>query len=138
MPNELTVPQTFEEKMRTRIRESIGELMPDDELSKLVHRGVEDVFFKEVTVKDPWGHVLSPRPGMIYDMVKELLTPRVEAVIREYVKEHPDEVRLAIENVLATGVGTAIVKGFAALFEESLVNLRSDVEGRLEGIMARR
>lgn len=36
----VTTPATFEEKMMERIRDSIGDLISNEELAKLVERGI--------------------------------------------------------------------------------------------------
>lgn len=51
MTTEVTTAVSFEQRMKDRIRESIGELISDEELQKMVHRGVEEVFFKPGTKK---------------------------------------------------------------------------------------
>jgi hypothetical protein len=42
MSNEIQTNETFEGKLKTRIRESIGDLLSDDDLKKIIDRGLEE------------------------------------------------------------------------------------------------
>ena len=48
--------KSFQERMKDRIKKDIGELMTDDELSAIVERAVNEIFFKPRIVKDGCHH----------------------------------------------------------------------------------
>ena len=70
--NDLTTTKSFEERMKDRIREDIGKLMTDDELSKLVRRATNDIFFKGREVKDGY-HTIEEEPLYIKLLKNSLL-----------------------------------------------------------------
>ena len=46
LENQLAPAKTFQERIADRIRESIGDLITDEDLAEMVTRGIDDVFFK--------------------------------------------------------------------------------------------
>ncbi len=54
--NDIAEQKSFEQRMISRIREDIGKLMTDDELSKIVERATEEIFFKETIIEDGSWH----------------------------------------------------------------------------------
>ena len=129
MANEIVVSQSFEEKMKARIKESIGELITDKELSELVHRSVDEVFFKPTKIKDGFNY--KEGPSLLNGLIKELLTPRVDKAITQYIKEHPKEVNKAIKETLSLGLGTATMHALNSQFQNEMFRFQSDIENRL-------
>ena len=135
MTNEVSTPQTFEQRMKDRIRESIGDLITDEELQRMVERGVEEVFFKTGTkVINPgsYNSRTEETPSLIHQMVKELLEPTVRAAVVEYVNSHPDEVAAVIEKIVSEGVGEAVVKAVSSIFSGSMTNLQMNIMNQLQ------
>ena len=91
MTGEIAKSQTFEQKMKTRIRESIGDMLSDEDLEKMVERSLEEVFFNER--KNPnGGFHAKPLPPLLHEIVKELLEPEVQKAVVKYIKKNPKEV----------------------------------------------
>lgn len=131
MSNELTVKQSFEQNMKDRIRESIGELIPDEELSKLIHRGIEESFFKENIVRDSYGREMRRDKSIIHSITKELLEPKIKEIVSEYVKEHNDEVMAQVKEVLLKGIGEAVLRGIASLFTSEFQEIEYRISDKI-------
>ena len=129
MTKEVMVPQTFEDKMKERIRDSIGELITDEELSKLVHKSVDQVFFQPVKLKD--GFHYKEGPSLLNGLIGELLTGQVREAVNQYIKEHPDEVIKAVKEVLSSGMGNAVLSALNAQFQSQLWNLQQNIENTI-------
>lgn len=106
MPDEqtaLTPQQSFEQKLTDRIRESIGDLMPDEKLAEIVQRGMEEAFFKERTVERRYGDRVQ-EPSWAVVVVKELLDEKVKGEVSKWFVEHPDEIEKIIKDVIGKGI----------------------------------
>lgn len=119
---------SFEERMKERIKKSIGELMTDEELSKIVHRVMEDVFFKPVVDEMKWGKQTVTQP-FVHQLLKELLTPNVTKAVQEYVKTHQEEVLKEINSVVQKGISRAVINTLDSLFSDSMNKFKNDVYG---------
>jgi hypothetical protein len=131
MNTELTTPKTFEEKMRDRIRESIGDLMSDADLKKLLDRAVEENFFTEKIITNSWGCEESRKPALLQGLVKELLHERMDAVISQWLKDNEAVVNQAVADVVKMGVGGALVASLNHQFQMQLSNFQMNVEQQL-------
>ena len=125
----LIIPQTFEEKMKDRIRESIGELITDKELTELVHKSVDQVFFAPTEIGDAYHR--KEGPSLLNGLIKELLTPQVREAVDQYIKDHPDEVIKTVKEVLARGMGNALLTAVNFQFQNDLLNFQSNIQNTL-------
>ncbi len=50
----IVAQQSFEEKVMGRIRESIGELMSDEDLKRIVEKGIDRALFERHEIGDSW------------------------------------------------------------------------------------
>lgn len=130
MTKEVMVPQTFEEKMKDRIRESIGELITDEDLSKLVHKSVDEVFFKPTKIQHGVYHD-EEGPSLLNGLIGELLTGQVREAVNQYIKEHPDEVIKAVKEVLSRGMANALLSALNAQFQGELWDLQQNIESTI-------
>ena len=115
--------------MKDHIRESIGDLITDEDLSKIIHRGVEDVFLKPTT--EVSGIRTIHKPALVHSIVKELLEEQVYKAVDQWIKDNPDVVKEALENVINLGVGNAVVNAFNSQFQSQLYNFQSNIEQTL-------
>ena len=83
MPNEVSKPKTLQERVTSRLQESIGDIITDEDLKPIVERGIHDVFFEEKEVRDSWGKITETRPALIHKVVKDLLAERVRQAIEQ-------------------------------------------------------
>ena len=132
MSNEIQTNETFEEKLKTRIRESIGDLLSDDDLKKIIDRGLEEVFFTEKVINS--GHYSNNKqitPPLIHQMIKELLQPNVDEIIKQYIYEHESEINEIIHNTVQEGIGTCLVKAINSMFQNQMFTLESNIRNQL-------
>ncbi len=126
MTTEIEKTQTFEEKLKTRIREGIGDLMTDEDLSKLIQKAAHEIFFQERVVKNGF-YDTKTLPPLLHELVKEQMQGRVDKAIKEYIQSHNAEVLKAIETVMQEGIATAVVKGFSSMTNDKFLNFQSEM-----------
>jgi hypothetical protein len=127
MADELAQPQSFQERMKERIRESIGELLTDEELKQMIDRTMEEIFFTSRVVDDGRWHKRTV-PPLLHEIVEGLVKPRVTACVEEYVKEHAEEIARLTHAALTENLGETIVRGFARAFSSPLMNMTFEMQ----------
>lgn len=123
--------KNFEEKMKDRIKESIGDLITDEELKKLLDAAMYDVFFKPSKVKvNSWE--TTDGPSYLQAIVKELLDKTVRSVIKDYIVNHTEEVEKTIKTVVENGIGAAMMSAFSSMFSTQFYQFQSNVQAALQ------
>ena len=134
MADEVVIAQTFEQKMKARIKEGIGDLISDEELSKMVTRSMEEIFF--TPKKNPKKDYYNSRepdtvPPLIHEIVQQCLQPAVNSAVNDYVKTHSEEVLQEINKVVTAGVGNALITAMNMQFQSQLFTFQTNLVNQL-------
>jgi predicted house-cleaning noncanonical NTP pyrophosphatase (MazG superfamily) len=123
--NDLIEEQNFNERMKNRIRESIGELLTDDELSEIVKRSMEEIFFKPSHIKE--GYHTKTLPPFVQTLLKELLKDKVYREVSLYLTDNKDMIAKIIQEVISKGMGKALVEALTLQFQSELMNFQNNL-----------
>lgn len=118
------VSQTFEQKVRDRVREQIGELLSDEDLSKIVQAGLKDAFFEPRRVDgDRYGATKEP---LIHEIIRPLLEKRVREQVDAWFEANKTEIGVTVSRLLEMGVGNAVIQAIGYRFNAPLANAFQD------------
>ena len=126
---ELITKLTFEERLKNRVKESIGELLTDDDLKQIIETTAHEMIFADE--KDRYGNV--KREPSIKLIVRDLLKDRMDGAIDRWLEKHAAEVKEAIGEVLNREAGTILLEAFNAKLRNDLDTFRFNVETRMIG-----
>ena len=129
--NTIVENKTFEEKMKDRIKDSIGDLISDEDLTKLVTQGVHEVFFKPTRIKVN-SYDYKDGPCLIESIVKDLLEEKVRLFAQQYVSLHENEVMEAVSKVAKEGAGAAILAAITSSFSSQLYMLENSIRSSFQ------
>lgn len=90
----------FQTKLRERVRSDIRDLLPEDAVSALVTKAVEEEFFKPRQVYTGYRH--EDRPSWFVEEVTKAATPIIKAAVEKTIKDHPDAIERVIREYLDT------------------------------------
>lgn len=94
-----TVEDTFKQKITDRLREDIGNLMPDEMLQKLVDKATQEMFFtKQITKKD-YGRE-EVQPSWFETKVKALLELSISKIVDKYLEDNASKLTSQISETL--------------------------------------
>ena len=122
----------FENKIIEKIKENIGELMTNEDLSRIVHRAVEETFFKPVILKKGYHEV--EKPPVIHQILEKLLYDSVSSSVHEYIKENNEVVNNLIKETLSKGFGTMLINSFSMMFQNELFDFRNQIEQKFKNL----
>lgn len=122
--------QTFEEKLRNKIRESIGDLITDEDLSKIVEKGIHETFFKAKIDPSRYGNTVYKDP-FIVDILKELLQKEVNEQVNNWLENNPDKIKESMDKVIREGIGNAVLNALNSKFQNELFAFQSNIENKL-------
>ena len=136
--NAVEKAKSFEERMRDRIREGIGDLLSEEEVKKLIDRGMEEVFLKPQSIPNTRGFGdPTIKPCILHEIVKEQLQPIVADCVKEYLADHKSEVEETIKTSLTNGVGTCLVQSINDIFSGAMYNFQSQVVQTVQNMTGR-
>lgn len=136
MSTQIIPAQTFETKLKSKIKESIGDLITDEELSKMVNRSMEEIFFAKRPNSKRNSYVYNSSepeflPPLIHEIVKDCLQPAVNSAVSEYIKSHPEIIKAAVNDVVSAGVGNAVVTAMNMQFQNQLLTFQTNINNQL-------
>lgn len=98
MTQEIATQESFQDKMFKRIRDSMGDLMSNDDLKKIVDSAMEKAFFEKRV--DRSGYHTKEEPPYFVELIKNEMSKKVELAAKEYLETHQEEVKKAIDEML--------------------------------------
>ena len=124
--------ETFEAKMKTRIRDSIGDLISDEELSKLIIGEISKVFLEDrkVPATNLYGSN-TYKESLVHEIVKELLTENVTKIIKQYVHANNDKIEIKIKEVFEQNIGELMIKSIGLIFRSDMLTVESNILNKL-------
>ena len=128
--NAIVEQKSFQERMKDRIRDSIGELMTDKELSEIVHRAMEEIFFKPMKLQD--GYHSKEVPPFIHQLLKEILAEDVKKAVSEYIAKHKEDVQKIIKEVITLGMGKALIEAISSQFSRELMSFENNLMNNIQ------
>jgi hypothetical protein len=129
---ELTKTDTFQQRMFERIRESMGDLLSEDDLKELLERTIEKSFFEERIVQSSsyYGND-QKKPSLFQELVTEQVQPMVEKAITVWLQVNSEQVTSTIEAVLKDGMLSALSKAIEYKMQIPVMNLRQEISNKL-------
>jgi len=122
MTTDLSVKETFEQKITERIRKDIGELMPDEVLRDIVTRATENVFFQRVLKRDQYGRDKAAEPSWAEQVVKNCLMKKAKEVAETWMSANNDRILALINEQLEKGVLGIVRDAFLAAVSKPFDN----------------
>lgn len=139
MSNQIETSKNFQDKMKDRIKESIGDLLTDEDLEKLIERGMYETFFekrRKNVGSTQWPKYEEQEPW-IHEVLKELMTERVDKALEKWMIKHEVEMKEMFYQTLEDGALSAILKAFSRAISAPLYNAQNQLTLNLEKLLER-
>lgn len=119
---------TFQQRMFERIRESMGDLLSDDDLKEILHRTVEETFFKDRVIPGAYYNSKPTiEPSEFKALVSEAVQPQVKEVVTQWVNEHQDEITTIIDGVIKERILNTCIRAFDDRLAGAMAPLQSQL-----------
>lgn len=136
--NQLATSTTFQERMFQRVRESLGELLTEEEAKALVDRAIDEGLFKR-TIEREYGYQGREveKPSMFELMVVKESEPMIKEAIEKWISENSEEVNKLIREIIEQGITGILSRVITEAFRQPLYQLQgnlSQVISKIGGI----
>lgn len=127
--SDLALSKSFEEKMKERLRDSFGELLSDEDLKKIIEKGIKDTFF--TTKTDNSGYRSVTIEPFINTFLQEHLMGLVKEEVKLFFSNHKEEMSKHIEAALSKGIWDLFVNGFNQNFSNAFYQFGEQIRSQL-------
>ena len=134
--SEVAALQEFKDRVRDKLKNDIGSLMPDEVLQTLVQSAIRELFFDRVPeVRDNWGNVKVPeKQSWFMEAVREEIMPILQREVRSCIEDRKQEIADRVREfmgdkelsvMLAAVSGDAIRSSMAGVFQQAVIELKN-------------
>jgi hypothetical protein len=134
MADELTATATFEQRMKDRIRASIGDCLSDEDIMKLITRSMEELFFNERRTQSSSWSETKILPPLAHELVSNLMKERMDILLRKWLDDNHAKVEETMQEVIRNGAGAALLTGMNNFFKHALNDFAMQVTDNLKTI----
>ena len=126
--NQLATSTTFQERMFQRVRESLGELLTEEEAKALVDRAIDEGLFKR-TIEREYGYNGREveKPSMFELMVAEEVKPMIKEAAEKWISENSEEVNRLIREIIEQGITGILSRVITEAFRQPLYQLQGNL-----------
>lgn len=128
---DIALSQPLHERVYERIRDSIGDLMTDEDLKILVDKATEKAFFQE---RGTGSYNDKLRPSLFMEMMEKEMQPLIATALKEWMANNSELVAKTLTDVLEQGAAKMMMRGFDSM----LYSAFSDFETRLRSSLIQR
>lgn len=103
MSNAVDKPKTFEERMIEQFRENVGNLLSDEEMRKIIERGMETLFFEGKTKKDShYPYNTTELPPLAVKLAQDLLQESAERILLQWLNGNKERFFAMMEKQMSS------------------------------------
>lgn len=115
---------SFMERVKQRLRDDIGSLLPDEVLADMVQRVVNDEFFtkKQVNKGNNYNSNWVAEPTEFQEMVVASCIPIIQEQVVKSIKERSEEIDKIIQETVQEGVLKVAFQSIDDIITKSLIN----------------
>jgi len=128
--SDLTTAKSFQDRISNKLRESIGELMTDEELAKVVNLSVDKMFFERPTVGTDYRPIEGP--SWFAQEIKSLLNARMEEAVKAELLSQEAEISDVVRQVVQEGAGVTLMAGMKQFFSTEMCQLEFNISEKLK------
>ena len=130
-----TPQQEFEQRIKDRLAEDMGKLMPDEVLAEMVNRAMNDAFFKERVVERDGYNRTTVKPPWFVEAMRELLEEQVKAQCATWFEKNQDTMEELVRDLVQDGLLNAIINRVNTQLQFTMDDFANKIVDRLRSGM---
>lgn len=134
--------ESFMERVKGKLRDDIGSLLPDEAVQQMVERVINEEFFVKRRVPKPdrgsYSNETIEANSPFQEMVINACRDTIEKHALLVVKKHVADIEAQIEHTIQNGLITLVLKSLDGLFAQALVGHDWQIQSAVERILQNR
>jgi hypothetical protein len=120
----------LEEKIKVKIKESLGDILSEEDLKKIIADSLYEVFFTPKLKSENWGRKEFGEP-LIVEIVGSLLVEQVKTDILIWLQENQTKVEEVISDIVKKGMCRIIAAQIDSLMQGALFTFGEQLKQQL-------
>lgn len=97
----------FQETVKQKLRETIGEMMPTEVLQKLIEETVREVYLSPIIKQESYGNT-RVEPSVVIQLIDKSIRAMVEVEVQKWFSENHQAMVQIVSDMIKAGIVTAI------------------------------
>jgi len=136
---EIAPMEAFMDRVKAKLRDDIGSMLPDDVVAAMVQKVVDDEFFKPRHIPKPGRSSYSTEtiavPSAFAAMVVEAVNPIIKARAEELLVSKAEEIDEIIKKMVADGFTAMFMRAVDGALTSALQNQQWSIQNALMNLM---
>jgi hypothetical protein len=133
--------ETFMERVKQKLRDDIGSLLPDEAVSDMVKKVVNDEFFAKRIVPKPnrgsYSNETIELPSHFTEMVTAAIKPIIERQVAEILVTYKEPIETQITTAIDTGLSSMVLQAINEAFKQLFQQKQWDIEQSVRNMLQR-
>lgn len=135
---DVTAPKSFDDRMLEMLRDNLGKMMTDEEMKRILERGIEKLLFQPRTtvVHSGYNGTVQKDP-LIQEMLQKELQPLLAPVLAKWMEENKERLEEIIAEVLGKNQQEMLAKALDAMFSNAFTSFRFALTNDIQNMIQR-
>ncbi len=134
--------ETFLERVKSKLRDDIGSLLPDEAVSDMVKKVVNEEFFTKKMVDDPtdndrYNKRKIEKPSAFQEAVITAMKPIIDRQVAEILVTYKEPIETQIRGAIDSGLSTMVLQAINEAFKQMFQQKQWDIEQHVRNILQR-
>ena len=127
-----TQPKPLADRVREHLRESIGDLFSEADLSEMVDTEIRKSLLEQREVRrQGYGGQIDIKPPLLHELLLEQMQPLVRDEITKWLTHHPQQIEDAISKAVREGITAIVLTVLDDKLSTAMANLRHEITNGL-------
>jgi len=129
MTTQIEQVKSFQEKISDKIKESIGDLITDEDLKPLVEKSIEKLLTETRKIKRTGGYSsYEDAPPLLIEIIEPLIKSQIQTQVTKYVIDHPDIFDNIFNDIIKTGFIKVMINHIDYKLQSPLMDFQQQVQ----------
>lgn len=127
--SEIAVTKDFQQRMFERVRDQIGDLLTDEDLSRIVNESVRRAFFDSSVTIDRYGSQVRGEPPFIA-MIRDLIDKQFRQHVKDWVKENDELLKQEVLSRLSHAFPSMLTGMIRSIVDGNTMNILNELRNK--------
>ena len=121
--------KSFQEKISDKIKDSIGDLITNEDLKPLIEKSIEDLLINDRKIKNHSGSYpqYNDAPPLMQEIITPLLEKQIKEQVNKYIADNPELLTKVIDDMIANGFVKVMIYHLDNKISRPLESFRQEI-----------
>lgn len=125
--NDIVEVKSFQEKISDKIKDSIGDLITNEDLKPLIEKSIADLLTEPRKRANSSGYGTVDMPPLMQEIITPILEVQIKEQVASYIAENPELLTKVIDDMIANGFIKVMIYHLENKISTPLEHFRQEV-----------